>query len=321
MNTKLNKNTKQGKQIICSVCIATFRRPELLRKLIQSLFEQKDIDDIKLEIIIVDNDDKESAKEIVAEFSNQTSITVSYYKQPIQNIALTRNMSIDKSSGDYIAILDDDETADKYWIKNLIDTIEKFNADAVFGYVVPVFDPGIAQWMQQREIYFMPMGKTGEPPLFSYTTNCMIRADKIRKFNLRFDPEYGLTGGSDPVFFELLSKYKSKFVVCREAITYEIVPAHRNELKFFCSRFIQRGSNYGRRVIASGNNKFQKIKLLTKSLLGVGYYGLQSLIFLPFRMKWIFSLKGLCLNVGKLLAIFKLKLLIYKNEYNNFKKS
>jgi len=147
----------------------------------------------------------------------------------------------------------------------------------------------------------------------------MIKSNYIKKFNLRFDPKYGLSGGEDRVFFDLLSEYKLKFVVCKEAITYETIPAYRTKLNFFCNRFIQKGSNYGRIVIASGSNKFQKdtVILLIKSLLGIGYYGLQSLFFLPFRMKWIFSLKNLCLNVGKLLAIFKLKLLIYKTDYNN----
>jgi len=319
MNNKFTKTTQQEKQNICSVCIATFKRPVLLKKLIQSLFDQKKIDDIILEIIIVDNDIEKSAKKIVSEFSDTSLVTISYYEQPIQNISLTRNMTIDKSSGHYIAIIDDDETADNYWIRNLIDTVVRFNADVVFGYVIPVFPHDTPAWMQQREIYFMTMGKTGDSPSNYYTTNCIVKASNVKKFNLRFDPEYGLSGGSDGVFFNLLYEYKFKFVVCREAITYETVPAHRNELKFLCNRFITKGSNYGRTVIASDNSKFQKITvlLLTKSLLGIGYYGLQSLIFLPFRRKWIFSLKNLCLNVGKLLAIFKLKLLIYKNEYNN----
>ena len=319
MNNKFIKTNQIEKQIVCSVCIATFKRPALLRKLIQSLFEQKKIDDIILEIIIVDNDIERSAKEIVSEFSDTSLVTISYYEQPIQNIALTRNMAVDKSSGHYIAIIDDDETADNYWIRNLIDTVVRFNADAVFGYVLPVFPHSTPVWIQQREIYFMPMDKTGDPAFSYYTTNCMIKASNVRKFNLRFDPEYGLSGGSDRVFFDLLSEYKFKFVVCREAITYETIPAHRTKLKSICNRQIQKGNNYGRIVIASGNNKFHKITffLLIKSLLGIGYYGLQSLIFLPFRRKWIFSLIRLCLNVGKLLAIFKLKLLIYKTEYNN----
>ena len=188
MNNKFIKTNQIDKQIICSVCIATFKRPALLRKLIQSLFEQKKIEDTILEIIIVDNDIERSAKEIVSEFSDTSSVTISYYEQPIQNIALTRNMSIDKSSGHYIAFIDDDETADNYWIRNLIDTIIKFDADAVFGYVIPVFDSNIAQWMKQREIYFNPMGKTGDPALSYYTTNCIVKANNVRKLNLRFDP-------------------------------------------------------------------------------------------------------------------------------------
>ena len=256
MNNKFIKSTQREKQNICSVCIATFKRPALLRKLIQSLFDQKNIEEILLEIIIVDNDIEKSAKEIVAEFSGTSSITISYYEQPIQNISLTRNMAVDKSSGHYIAIIDDDETADNYWIRNLIDTLVKFDADVVFGYVIPVFDSNIAQWLKQREIYFLPIGKTGDLPLFRYTTNCLIRSDKVKKFSLKFDPEYGLSGGEDRVFFDLLSEYKFKFVVCREAITYETIPANRTKLKSICYRQIQKGNNYGRIVIASGNNKF-----------------------------------------------------------------
>lgn len=317
MNNKFIKNTQREKQNVCSVCIATFKRPILLRKLIKSLYDQKKIDEIILEIIIVDNDIEKSAKEIVSEFSDTSSVTISYYEQPIQNISLTRNMAIDKSSGHYIAIIDDDETADNYWIRNLIDTILRFNADVVFGYVIPVFDSNIAQWMKQREIYFNLMGKTGDPPLGYYTTNCMIKASNVRKLNLRFDPEYGL-GGSDGVFFDLLSEYKFKFVVCREAITYEVVPKYRAKLKFIFNRDFHRGNNIVWHAIETGNNKFQKIKFFyfIRSLLGIGYYGLQSLIFLPLRRKWIFSFRGLSFNLGKLMAILNYKLRKYKTKYN-----
>ena len=164
----------------------------------------------------------------------------------------------------------------------------------------------------------IPMGKTGDFPLGCYTTNCMLKSIKVKKLNLKFDPKYGLSGGEDRVFFDLLFEYRLKFVVCKEAITYETIPAYRTKLKFFCNRFIQKGNNYGRIFIASGNNKFHKntFYLLIKSLLGIGYYGLQSLIFFPIKRKWIFSLKDLCLNIGKLLAIFKLRFMIYKTDYS-----
>lgn len=312
------ETNQHNKEKVCSVCVATFKRPELLRKLIQSLFDQKEIEDIILEIIIVDNDVEKSAKEIVAGFSNTSSVTISYYEQPIQNISLTRNMALDMSSGTYIAIIDDDETADQYWIRNLIDTIEKFNADAVFGYVVPVFEPNLAEWKKQREIYFLPVGKTGDLPLFHYTTNCLVKAEKVRKFNLRFDPEYGLTGGEDSVFFDLLSKYDANYVVCREAISYEIVPRYRTDLKFICKRYFQKGNNEGRIINESIENKFQKLQKLIKSLLGIGYYGLQSFLLFPIRKKWVFGLIRLCYFLGQFLAIFKLKSFTQKTDYDTF---
>lgn len=321
MNNKLIKNSGGENENVCSVCVATFKRPELLRKLIQSLFDQKEIEDILLEIIIVDNDVDKSAKEIVSEFIDTPSINISYFSQPVQNISLTRNMAVDMSSGHYIAIIDDDETADQYWIRNLIYTLIKYNADAVFGYVIPVFDQDLPLWKKQREIYFLPLGKTGDPPLFCYTTNCLIKADKVNKHNLRFDPKYGLTGGEDSVFFDLLSKHGAIYVVCREAISYEIVPRYRTELKFICKRYFQKGNNEGRIINDSIHSKFQKLQKLFKSLLGIGYYGLQSFFLLPIRKKWIFGLIRLYYYSGLFLALFKLKSLTDKTEYDNYVKS
>lgn len=314
MNIKYNDKAQHDGKNVCSVCIATFKRPELLRKLIKSLFEQKNIEEITLEIIVVDNDVEKSAKEVVDEFSSTSSINISYYTQPIQNISLTRNLALDRSSGKYLAIIDDDETADKYWIRNLTDAVLKFNADAVFGYVIPVFDSNIAKWKKQREIYFEPIGKTGDIPLSFPTTNCIVKSDKVNHFSIRFDPEYGLSGGEDQVFFRLLSKYEAKFVVCREAITYETISSNRSKLKSICKRAIHQGNAYGRIVIGSLDNKYKKFIFffLVKSVLGIGYYGLQSLILLPFMKKWIFSLIRFYLNVGKFLSIFQMKLLLYK---------
>lgn len=208
------------------------------------------------------------------------------------------------------------EVADQYWIRNLIDTIEKFNADVVFGFVIPIFYSDLPKWKKQREIYFLPVGKTGDMPLFHYTTNCLIKADKVRKYNLKFDPKYGLTGGEDSVFFDLLLKYNAIYVVCREAISYEVVPQYRTTLKFICQRYFLKGNNDGRIIIDVVNSKFQKIFKIIKALLGIGYYGLQTLIFLPIRKKWIFGLIRLCYFYGQFLAIIKLKSFEDKTEYD-----
>lgn len=42
-----------------------------------------------------------------------------------------------------------------------------------------------------------------------------------------FDSEYKLSGVEGRVVFDFLSEYKFKFVVCRKAIAYEVVPKYR----------------------------------------------------------------------------------------------
>ena len=61
-------------------------------------------------------------------------------------------------------------------------------------------------------------------------------------------------------FFDLLSKLGATYVVCREAISYEIVPRYRTELKFICKRYFQKGNNEGRIINDSIHSKFQKLQ-------------------------------------------------------------
>ena len=58
----------------CSICIATYKRPILLKKLLESLFAQKVSEEISLEIIVVDNDAKETAKEICSMFKDTGNV-------------------------------------------------------------------------------------------------------------------------------------------------------------------------------------------------------------------------------------------------------
>ncbi|MCZ6703705.1 MAG: glycosyltransferase [Ignavibacteria bacterium] len=51
--------------MLYSICIATYKRPELLEKLLDSLSNQKLPESVILEFIIVDNDKSGSAKEVV----------------------------------------------------------------------------------------------------------------------------------------------------------------------------------------------------------------------------------------------------------------
>ncbi len=92
-----------------SVCICTYKRPDLLRRLLERLDEQKTAGLFDYSAVIVDNDKSESARETAELYARQLRMSISYHVEPEQNIALARNRAIENASGDYVALIDDDE--------------------------------------------------------------------------------------------------------------------------------------------------------------------------------------------------------------------
>ena len=75
---------------LISACIATYRRPEGLRKLLASIEELTLPDHVDLEIIVVDNDPP-SAANLITDHAATSRFAVHALTQPEPNISLTRN--------------------------------------------------------------------------------------------------------------------------------------------------------------------------------------------------------------------------------------
>src|SRR3990170_6642495 len=118
------------KQHIC-LCICTYKRPELLRGLLSKLREQETEGHFEYSIVIVDNDSSESARQTVESSARQSKISIGYYVEPEQNIALARNKSLENATGDFIGIIDDDELPNKDWLVCLFKAYKAYNADGV----------------------------------------------------------------------------------------------------------------------------------------------------------------------------------------------
>ena len=106
------------KHHIC-VCVCTYQRPELLRRSLSKLEVQETEGLFDYSIVIVDNDRAASARQIVESLARQSQISISYYLEPEQNIALARNRAVDNAQGDFIAFIDDDEFPPNDWLLKL----------------------------------------------------------------------------------------------------------------------------------------------------------------------------------------------------------
>src|SRR5262245_31719149 len=117
---------------LVSACVATYRRPGLLDRLLAGLQAQALPPGVALEVVLVDNDATASA-EAVARRWQAAGLDLRYETQPEPNISLTRNRTVAEARGDWLAFVDDDEVPAPDWLAQLLAAAEAHRADVVFG--------------------------------------------------------------------------------------------------------------------------------------------------------------------------------------------
>jgi succinoglycan biosynthesis protein ExoM len=303
--TKLNYH-KRGDCDYCSVCIATYKRPILLEKLLKSLEGQLLPEKVRLEIIVVDNDKEKSAEPIVKEFKDSPIMTFLYFNQPKKSISITRNVAVNQASGKYILFIDDDEVASPKWIYYLLDTIKFYKSDGVFGPVIPEFGKDTPEWIKRSDFFYSTITDTGTKATHKWTSNCIVSAKLLKQMKEPFDKRYGVTGGEDTHLFDRLERGGAKFVYSREAWVSEFLPSSRTRLSYLFLRGMKGGNTHTRRVIEFSEGKHHIIRLfMVIKALTYGAISIALIIFFFFdcvrRTKWIIRLAS---NYGRLLAAF-----------------
>jgi succinoglycan biosynthesis protein ExoM len=151
--------------------------------------------------------------------------------------------------GEYVFFIDDDEYADEYWMVNHLNNLLIYNADAAFGKVVSYFSKNTPGWIQKCMVYQRNTNPSGNEPANMNTGNCIIKSEFFINKGYLFDPEYGVTGGSDYQLFSKILKDGYKLVSCYEALTYEYVPESRANINWLIRRVARTGNNFSRTQI------------------------------------------------------------------------
>jgi len=118
-----------------SVVIPTYNRKAHLKISIESLFDQT-YPSNKYEVIVVDDGSNDGTEEIVKKLIEKSPIILKYFKQKNGGPARARNFGIKNANGQIIAFTDDDCTADKDWLKNIVGAFENKSTGGVEGRVV-----------------------------------------------------------------------------------------------------------------------------------------------------------------------------------------
>ena len=235
------------KSVDIDICMATYKRPDLLRKLLNSLLKQECGQHISIRIIVVDNDREASARKVVEEYQAHSPMEIVYDIEPEQNISLARNRAMSHARGVYIAFIDDDEIAAPDWIENLLDTAQRLGADVVFGPVLPLYTEDMPEWIIKGRFFERPRYDTGTEMAHGGTGNVFLNRELLVNLDDLFLHEFGLTGGGDTEFFMRVCESGARMLWCDSAIVYEHIPVERMTISWLVRR-AYRGGQAGKRL-------------------------------------------------------------------------
>ncbi len=293
-----------------SVCIATYRRPERLRALLDDLACQRHP---PMEVVVVDNDGAASASAIVeAAAAAGTMFPIRYSVQSFKNLALTRNRTVALATGDWLAFVDDDERAPPDWLERLVDAATRFDADGVLGPVVPLVPATAAAWLRRGRFYEWSRLHTGTivPGNLLRFGNVLLKATLVQTQNPVFNPSYGLTGGEDGDLLTRLVQAGGRIVWCDEATVGEPVESARLSLRWLLLRSLRGGQDFARHTLAGRYGPASavvRVHLFCRSLAQMLVAGVLALLCLPLGLhlaaRWLTKAAA---NLGKLSAFLGL---------------
>ena len=282
-----------------SICICTYKRPELLKRLLLALEQQETGGLFEFSIVVADNDCGRSAEGVVSELAAKLAIPITYCMEPQQNISLTRNRAIANASGDFIAFIDDDEFPAERWLLTLFEASEKYAADGVLGPVKCHFDEKPPAWVLKGKFYERPTYATGFVIHWTQgrTGNVLLKRNILG--NDAFSPEFHRAGDQD--FFRRMIAKGHVFIWCDEAVAYEVVPPIRWTRSFMLKRALLRGTIRMQHPTSRGRK-------IAKALVAVPAYT----IALPFSLvlghdKFMKLLIRLCDHSASLMTFVGIK--------------
>jgi succinoglycan biosynthesis protein ExoM len=246
-----------------SVCLATFRRNERLRAVLDDLGRQNRLPD---QIVVVDNDPAAGARSVIDQYrAAGVPFPVDYDVQPEPNIAITRNRTVQLASGNWIAFIDDDERAPPEWLSELLRAADLSGADGVLSPVEPQVPADAPAWIRRGRFYDFPHQPEGaEVPLNRMRFgNVLLRADCLHAEAGPFDPHYGLTAGEDVDLLVRLARKGAKIVWTEKAPVFEPVEPKRLSLRFLAMRATSGGQMFSRYTL---DGKFKPVGQVRRAL-------------------------------------------------------
>ena len=228
-----------------SIIIATYNRAEQLLVTLDSVAQQT-LAPQMWECVVVDNNSKDDTQLRVKEFiASHTYINIKLVFEPKQGLSHARNCGISSSSGEIIAIIDDDEVINREFAASYLELFTNHSeCESAGGPIIPRYTAGRPRWMSHyTELPIAnPLDLGHKVKSFPRSRipgggNMAIRRSTLERYGA-FDTELGrkadkLIGGEESDLFERLRRGGAQCWWCPGAIMWHIIPSEKTTDDYF----------------------------------------------------------------------------------------
>lgn len=228
------------------VTVPTFRRPQQIIDTLLSLKAQ--ITKRAFAVIVMENEaeEREGAIACAPLFEAgalQGMVIIAHERGNCSAYNAGWSTALDHyPSARFIAVIDDDETADPHWLENLCAAAERLDADIVGGPQRPIFTIAEPGEIAVHPVFAPPYTISGRVPALFSSGNLLVRTKVLANMEFPFlDTRFNFLGGGDADFLSRVVQKGYTLAWCDEAPVFETVPERRLEADWIRKRSLRNG--------------------------------------------------------------------------------
>jgi glycosyltransferase involved in cell wall biosynthesis len=228
-----------------SIILCTYNRSNSLAAALNSVAASQVPDSIEWEVLVVDNNSKDSTRDVVEAFCGQNP-HFRYIFELKQGLSNARNTGIREAKGDVLAFVDDDVTVDPHWLHDLTAQFNHPQWTGVGGRIRPQEELALPNWVRLEGAFSMggclaALFDRGDQPhelsVPPFGTNMAYRKTMFEKHGF-FRTDLGrsannMIGKEDTEFGERLLRAGERIWYAPSAIVFHPVLPERLTKKYF----------------------------------------------------------------------------------------
>ena len=287
-----------------SIVIATYNRSQSLLRILRSVVGQTAPAQL-WECVVVNNNSTDDTEAVFSDFAEKNpTFDLRMVTETKQGLSNARNCGIAASVGDYIAIVDDDETLEESFVESYIEFFDSFpTAMAAGGAVKACYESIRPRWMSHftEQMIANPLDLDIAVTIFPKSRvpaggNMAFRREVFDRVGL-FNPQLGrngqsLVGGEENDLFARLRRAGELLYFVPNAAIYHHIPDSKLTDDYFDRLSYNVGVSKRMRAEADGEAETLLKKERTKQLATYLLYLLYMLMLQPLKAQYLLRMRN-----------------------------